>query len=94
MKNYVTRHFRKGLVISRFISFVCLLVGHKLSENGKCSRCKKVIVCLPELPKKVIEILEKDAFDKKYGSVLEYGIISPLEYYKTKKFVIENDYLL
>lgn len=41
-------------------------------------------------PVKVITINIKDDYDKQFGSMLEYGIVEPLEYYKAKKFFIEN----
>lgn len=51
--------------------------------------CDKVNAINPFGMEKKIEILVKDKYDEKYGIMLEYGIVEPLEYYKTKKLVIE-----
>ena len=40
--------------------------------------------------KKVIEIIEKDDYDKRWGYWLEYGIETPLEYYKLKEYIIKS----
>lgn len=80
-------------VSSRFSSVVCWLIGHKLLANEfKCCRCKTVLYEPPVVIEKKIEILVKDEYDEKFGTMLEYGIVSPFEYYKTKKFVIDNEF--
>lgn len=85
--------FWVGAVSSRFSSVVCRLVGHKLPVIGfECCRCKTVLFVPPKTIEKKIEILVKDEYDVKYGTMLEYGIVSPFEYYKTKKFYIDNDF--
>ena len=40
------------------------------------------------------ELLVKDEFDEKFESLLVYGIITTLEYYKTKNYFLSNDFKL
>jgi hypothetical protein len=85
--------FFKPAVSSRFSSVICWVIGHKLMLNEfQCCRCKTVLYEPPKIIEKKIEILIKDEYDEKFGSMLEYGIVSPFNYYKTKKFVLENDF--
>lgn len=70
-----------------------MLVGHTfLANDFKCRRCKIVIYEPPKVVEKKIAILVKDEYDEKFGTMLEYGIVSPYEYYKTKKFILENEF--
>lgn len=43
------------------------------------------------LPVKVMLIDEKDGYDKKMGALVEWGLVSEEDYYRVKKFAIENN---
>ncbi len=88
----------------KIYKIICFLFGH-IKVESQCKRCLTQfgvplmrnppspptinVVKQKELVK-VVEILNKDEYDKRFGKWLEYGFETPEEYYKLKNWVIQT----
>ena len=90
----------------KIYKIICFLFGHIKVESQckRCLTqfgvplmrnppSPPVINTVENVPKelvKVVEMLNKDEYDMRFGKWLEYGFDTPEEYYKVKNFVIKS----